>query len=85
MSGGGTVTPIASATGPTDAEVLAALKLAIYNNAVAGGPLSYNIGGTRVEFNSRADMVAEYKFWQDQVATEDRGGAVVLGGLSGTP
>lgn len=81
--GSGTGTPITASVAPTDAETLAAIKLAIYNNAVAGGLKAYNIGGKRVEFDLEA-MERQRDKYQALVDNEARGGAVVLGGLSDT-
>ena len=82
-TGTGTGTPIeASAAVPTNAQIVAAIDLAIYNNMVAGGPLSFNFGGQRTEFRSIAEMKAARMYFQDLVDAATRGGSVCLGGLS---
>ena len=82
-TGSGTGTPVAaSATAPTNAQIVAAIDLAIYNNMVAGGPLSFNFGGQRTEFRSIAEMKAARMYFQDLVDAATRGGSVCLGGLS---
>ena len=82
-TGTGTGTPIeASAAVPTNAQIVAAIDLAVYNNMVAGGPLSFNFGGQRTDFRSISEMKAARMYYQDLVDAATRGGSVCLGGLS---
>ena len=83
---GGTPTaPAPTVTDPTDAQILAALRLAVYNNMTGGGPLSYSFNGQKTEFRDLDAMQRAIKYYKSEVANEAAGGGVTFAGLSQQP
>ena len=83
---GGTPVPVTpTVTDPTNAQILAAIRLTIYNNMVAGGPLSHDINGTVIKYRDLEALQRAEKYYKSEVANDALGGGVTFAGLSQQP
>lgn len=80
IDGGGT--PSTDTDTPTNTEILASIKVAIYNSMEAGGVIEFRIAGQQVRRYELEELLQAEKRYTILVAQESNGGPVSLAGFN---